>query len=307
MLLIDRILSEPVPEQLPNDMRQDLEMSAKFVVEESFAVAADAIIDKEYDKIKDTVRPPYKVTWLETLHASRTHFRHGRPVQEYEVDPVRVGVLIRTISDDMRTTQWALFWDNKQYAPDASWTTSALTMLIDPDGEIADKSIAKGTGRRITFTVKDQLPVNVVMIPNNAILNTLSLINNSEITNFIAERSAYDWAGEIQYWSCVLALLGVKNVTTTVPGEPRERLNKARAKRGKLPLYEYRVCKLMLGREHRQSGAGATSAHDIRMHFVRGHFKVRKTGTFWWTPHKRGNKLIGRVEKDYVASARAIR
>ena len=34
-------------------------------------------------------------------------------------------------------------------------------------------------------------------------------------------------------------------------------------------------------------GRGAT-AEEIRSHLVRGHFKVRKTGIFWWRPHTAG-------------------
>ena len=37
----------------------------------------------------------------------------------------------------------------------------------------------------------------------------------------------------------------------------------------------------------------------MRGHFVRGHFKIRKTGVFFWHPHARGDFGRGQIEKDY--------
>lgn len=36
-----------------------------------------------------------------------------------------------------------------------------------------------------------------------------------------------------------------------------------------------------------------------RAHLVRGHFKVRKSGVFWWMPFVRGNQKLGFVHKHY--------
>jgi hypothetical protein len=42
---------------------------------------------------------------------------------------------------------------------------------------------------------------------------------------------------------------------------------------------------------------------ELRAHFVRGHFKARKSGVFWWSPHARGDLSRGMVAKDYEVRA----
>ena len=37
----------------------------------------------------------------------------------------------------------------------------------------------------------------------------------------------------------------------------------------------------------------------MRGHFVRGHFKTRKTGIYFWHPHARGSFDRGMIEKTY--------
>jgi hypothetical protein len=38
---------------------------------------------------------------------------------------------------------------------------------------------------------------------------------------------------------------------------------------------------------------------ELRAHFVRGHFKARKTGVFFWSAYRRGNPALGFAHKDY--------
>lgn len=66
------------------------------------------------------------------------------------------------------------------------------------------------------------------------------------------------------------------------------------------PLYSHHTVKLVLSRAQQQrlESAGIAQA-ERRLHLVRGHPKVRKTGTFWWTPFVRGRKESGLVTKDY--------
>lgn len=97
----------------------------------------------------------------------------------------------------------------------------------------------------------------------------------------------------------VLALLNTVN--TTEQSEVKlTKLNKHRVCQGKKPLQEYHIlsissrlkAKLKINesdREHR----------DLRYHLVRGHWKVRKTGIYFWHPHSRGNPEKGKIDKDY--------
>lgn len=67
-------------------------------------------------------------------------------------------------------------------------------------------------------------------------------------------------------------------------------LNKSREKKGKPPLASGFIHTRLRIPKHVSSAFGnsASERAAARLHVVRGHFKVRKTGVFWWTPHPRG-------------------
>jgi hypothetical protein len=71
----------------------------------------------------------------------------------------------------------------------------------------------------------------------------------------------------------------------------QSKLNRARAKQGKPPLADYRIMTLKLSAARRRAAeAAGMSEQEMRMHWCRGHFKVRRTGVFWWSPHIRGRQ-----------------
>lgn len=92
----------------------------------------------------------------------------------------------------------------------------------------------------------------------------------------------------------VLFGLGVKNATTqelvTVPKD----LANARAKRGKPPLSNYTYIRSNMT-PSASTGTGGTKA----AHLVRGHFKRRKTGVYWWKPHVAGSGEL-KERKAYI-------
>lgn len=96
-----------------------------------------------------------------------------------------------------------------------------------------------------------------------------------------------------------IALINSPRVVT-MHEENFDRLNVKREKAGKLPLLGYTV--VDLNKEIKDALKGEKHTDEKRrLHFVRGHFKVRKTGVFWWNPHTAGSKELGFVEKEYVA------
>jgi hypothetical protein len=78
------------------------------------------------------------------------------------------------------------------------------------------------------------------------------------------------------------------------------RLNRARGKSGKRPFFSYRTVDLSFSKtqKNRAEASGLTAA-EKRLHLVRGHFKVRSTGVFWWMPHWRGDLTTGFADKQY--------
>lgn len=83
---------------------------------------------------------------------------------------------------------------------------------------------------------------------------------------------------------------------------PNERLQRARKKRGKLPLFSFWTLEIDMpkSRAHGQDFGGTHAAP--RLHLRRGHPREYKPGLFCWVqPHAVGNKKNGIVHKDYAA------
>lgn len=80
---------------------------------------------------------------------------------------------------------------------------------------------------------------------------------------------------------------------------PSEKLQKARARRGKAPLFSYWTLVLNGGRGESRD-LGGTHASP-RVHLRRGHARQYAPGKWTWVqPHAVGNPSAGMVHKDYV-------
>ena len=93
------------------------------------------------------------------------------------------------------------------------------------------------------------------------------------------------------------------------PVNPDSALQRARQKRGELPLYRYHVLKVVPGKgQERREGQPGHSLDPVAVHWVRGHFKRytedrplfgKKVGIFWWQPHLAGRAHERFVDKEY--------
>ncbi|CAN5440604.1 hypothetical protein BH10CYA1_BH10CYA1_62190 [soil metagenome] len=102
----------------------------------------------------------------------------------------------------------------------------------------------------------------------------------------------------------VLAILNSKNITDQ---ESVSTLPMPNNLRRKMPtqkkLYAHHLLKIDLTKSQRNRAAAyGLSVEEMRAHLVRGHFKVRKSGIFWWSPFVRGSAKEGIVTKDYEIS-----
>ncbi len=98
-----------------------------------------------------------------------------------------------------------------------------------------------------------------------------------------------DIAGESPFIAAVIMMM---NSRRAVEHEPNDisKLNKARVKRGKPPFLTHAVTRLHLSHRRIQNAeAHGFSREQARLHRVRGHFKIRKSGVYWWTPFMRGD------------------
>jgi hypothetical protein len=127
----------------------------------------------------------------------------------------------------------------------------------------------------------------------------------------IVENASCDIPTTIDLVYLFLLFLSTKNVTVQILRDSNEKQNKARARKGKLPLSIYKVLTIDPNKIHKEylpaSGSGGTGISP-RFHFCRGHFKQfseekpllgKYAGTWFWTLQMRGKKSQGEVRKDY--------
>ncbi len=93
---------------------------------------------------------------------------------------------------------------------------------------------------------------------------------------------------------------------------PPEKLNRKRSKSGKQPLYSYKILEVVPG-VPKSKNAGTVpwdyrSPEGVRFHLCRGHIKTytkekplfgKWPGEFWFNDHARGDRKLGRIEKEY--------
>jgi hypothetical protein len=114
---------------------------------------------------------------------------------------------------------------------------------------------------------------------------------------------AADISGEAAFIQCAIALLNSRNCVTNEPVD-LSKLNKARKTRGKSPLASYMITRLVLSKtQQRTAESLGLDRREAREHVVAGHFKVWKTGVYWWSSFKRGNPDLTIPRKAYKVSA----
>ena len=102
-----------------------------------------------------------------------------------------------------------------------------------------------------------------------------------------------------------LAFLNLRNSETiNIPMTPMQR---SRSINKPYPYFSYNICSIFAGLEVIQAKPSERTKlaenlfkrNDSRLHMVRGHFKRRKTGIYWWSSFLRGSEQLGLVAKDY--------
>lgn len=104
------------------------------------------------------------------------------------------------------------------------------------------------------------------------------------------------------YTKCIAAFLSALHCTNIrrERHDPPPKLQKARAKRGKAPLFSYWTLQLD-GKTERGDDQGGTHATP-RVHLRRGHPRQYAQGKWTWVqPCAVGNRAAGMVHKDYTA------
>jgi hypothetical protein len=108
-----------------------------------------------------------------------------------------------------------------------------------------------------------------------------------------------EWVGGPKFLLATLALLNARNASEIVDID-MTKSNKRRKLLRKPLLYDYHLLCIPSRYKQRNVESAGEDTRQLRAHFVRGHFKLRKTGLFFWSAYQRGNVALGFAHKDYV-------
>lgn len=294
-------------------MQRKLSGAVKFDLAPDFAALSEDL-GSNFEKVAHTLpfcRLPYKSIFIEVAQQVRPRFQSaGIHIPEIQKVPKRVGFLLEAMTDQYDALKAHQFW----MFPDGKLVASELAMRFDPKN--ADPTFdTKPEDRGLRhFNIKPHPSWEATSAESRSILTSVIKPCATDFPTSIAfmfaagmkeessvgfEIAATDWSGEAIFLLAVLALVNTRNVVETEL-VPRGKLNKNRLRRGMRPLEEYHILKIHTELKKRYTPSEGEGGHrDLRWHLVMGHWKVRKTGVFFWHPHARGDKSIGEIHKDY--------
>lgn len=329
-MLADEILAEsghPEPmQQMYNSIGQSLQQAQRFVLDQDVVAAACAVSESMPSSVLQGLplcRLPFHRTWFEYAGQHRP----GQPDDGTSI-PHRVGLLVEApprVSDQFVLS---VFWKHAGVAAKSVEVCPASILLdFSPDASLAKDPFLQiqkmGLSEKIVADMLEQRGQSgdrKVLRQKKELDATLALSNRiffmpspyfasvglaiekhsgPEAVKKLLLAAQSDVEAEISILTSTLMLLNSKN---GISAEQRDiqKLNKSRQAKGARPLLEHWMLSLSLSRSLiNVARSNGMSRNEMRAHLVRGHFKIRRTGIYWWSPFVRGNAKTGIITKDY--------
>jgi hypothetical protein len=145
--------------------------------------------------------------------------------------------------------------------------------------------------------IADNMRFGVVVLPELvAFVNRAASVPGAFTKLMVA--STKDVEGEAPLLRAAIMLLNSRNLAEHQPRSISPKLNKARGRNRKPPLLDYTHVTIRLSRAlGERAGMAADARQPSRLHLVRGHFKIRASGVYWWSPHARGADVGRPIER----------
>jgi hypothetical protein len=126
---------------------------------------------------------------------------------------------------------------------------------------------------------------------------------NTFLNSVVAQSWEKDIEGESPMIETIIAMMNSRNPPLEHRFVDLTALNKSRTKMKRPTFLPYRTTHLKLSQaQARAFRAGIMTREEAGLHSVRGHFKIRKSGVFWWSPFYRGLPGKEVERKEYVVS-----
>lgn len=288
----------------------DLNSAQRFQLSDEFAAAADQIMQSPTETLIKSFqlsRLPFKSCWIETRFAARQAFTNGRDLGEmYRRDISTVGILIKAEDDQGLRWRCHLGWRFSTGECSLSVLGQIFDMREFPERyQILSRSNYEN-GKRTPAEVDSLMDIESRATPflSDYHLEFYSLAGrrHSDALTEMTKLGLGDWMGEMIFWVTAVALMNSRNVTVIEPGPDLSKIAKARRKRGRHEPLSYTVCKIAPRILTKYAASPDSQPGNLRAHFVIGHFKRRRSGIHWWSPHVRGTAQIGEVSKTYLVT-----
>lgn len=272
--------------------------AALFEITPSVALLARDIVRSPVAKFETAMKfgcRPFDVTWLEWQPAET-----GIPLGKKSI--VRAGVLLEPASSlgaaaaGLMHFAWQFEDGHAEVCPCAVvYDFQAEPKLWEIQERLANSrgkllNIADGGSDDLRFAGR------FMPVLSQHALEVIEPMRKLGILREIFKSAYDDLQGETGFVAALLIVMNTKNLVEVSLPSDVQKLNRARARIGRAPAWSYRTVTIRVGSIARAiGGTSRGSATELRAHLVRGHFKVRKSGVFWWSPQVRGNAVVGAV------------
>jgi hypothetical protein len=300
-----------------------LRQAMPFEIEARVGEAAYAIADSDLKRLIDARRfakAPFRTCWFEWLGPCLGFGPNPPFLAEGTERPNRCGFLVETDESLQRgrlSWAWGLpsgvelsilalcfDWTDKpkvppdmhrlgfamrgeswsQHARDVIYSTSKHKLGDLPPEVAVEEELRFGTINNPYAEVAWQMIYQIMATQPDAARASVAAAYN-------------DLTSEGAFAQALLVCLNSRNLLSVSPPEDLTKLNKARLKRGRPPLFSFSQVRLDLSKVAQRRNAAATGLGGMRAHLVRGHFKIRQSGVFWWSPFIRGDTNYGLVQR----------
>lgn len=323
-MLFDTILAFPDSElagkYIPENVTGFRELGGHLRQSQRFVLHRDAVMmtlniaessPKRFLSALGVCRLPFPKMWVEFVFKDREDWhRHliekGRTVvnRDDAPPPQRLGFYLEQQDDEGRSILVQPAWVHLDGSP----SVCNLVYLINtdpswkPSSEMLEKrrfDISKGyekgwadswIGKKDEIEAAVELECRLETIVPPWLRDTWRVVSSlgKEKFDHFCEMALYDLRSEWRFTLALLTMLNSRNVIEISPENDLSKLNKARTKSGKAPLLSSHDIRLSLSRVQRNRIGGSGAGMQYQAAIVRGHWKLRSSGLFWWNPYLRG-------------------
>lgn len=258
-----------------------------FVMSPETSLAAEKLARSptfKFPPIED-VHLPYQHTVVEIILTEEV--KALRKDGLYGTDPItRVGAYLQCSNTEPRAVLCTPFWEYESGQVQASAFTFIYGGVI-PDSSTLLLNTKNTTEGAIKIGIIPNLAVIKSMQRNNVPPEHLAEIMKQPQTEQHIRESAVELP--LFMFACSMLLTCKSGVTKTEVKPRTPNIPKLGAyKRKQLTSSGYTVMHITAMENVNPDDGAITAKHEMSAHYVRGHFKQRRSGVYWWNPFVRG-------------------